>query len=598
MAAAHTTAANLDLGVIGNGSFGALVDARARVVWSCLPAFDGDPAFCALLSPREHDGGDYAIELEDFSHSEQAYLHNTAILRTVLHDRQGGAVEIIDFAPRWREHERFYRPVMLVRRVTPLSGNPRIRVRARPLADWGARLPESTWGSNHVRWLLPDFTLRLTTDVPVRFVREETPFVLAHPVHLVLGADESLARGVAGFVHEAQQRTTSYWCEWVRYLSIPLDWQEAVIRSAITLKLCQYEDSGAIIAAMTTSIPEAPDTPRNWDYRYCWLRDAAFVVRALNRLGATRSMEEFLRYIFNIATSDGSLQPLYGINFEEQLHEYEVESLAGYRGMGPVRRGNLAWVQKQHDVYGSVVLASTQLFFDQRLADPGDIDAFARLEPLGERAFALHDVPDAGLWEFRGRAEVHTYTSVMCWAACDRLAKIAGKLELESRQTYWRDRAEAIHARVIEQSWSGTLGHFTDTFGGERLDASLLLLADLGFVQPDDPRFIGTVEAIGRDLKRGDALFRYVAPDDFGSPETSFTICTFWYIDALAAIGRKDEARELFERILARRNPLGLLSEDLAFDGGEAWGNFPQTYSHVGLIIAAMRLSRSWQEAS
>ena len=603
MTTARTTAtqmraANLDLGVIGNGSFGALIDAQGRVVWSCLPAFDGDPAFCALLSPRDHDGGDYAIELENYSHSEQAYLHNTAILRTVLHDHQGGAVEIIDFAPRWREHERFYRPVMLVRRVTPLSGNPRIRVRARPLADWGARLPESTWGSNHVRWLLPDFTLRLTTDVPVRFVREETPFVLAHPVHLVLGADESLARGVAGFVHEAQQRTTGYWCEWVRYLSIPLDWQEAVIRSAITLKLCQYEDSGAIIAAMTTSIPEAPDTPRNWDYRYCWLRDAAFVVRALNRLGATRSMEEFLRYIFNIATSDGSLQPLYGINFEEQLHEYEVESLAGYRGMGPVRRGNLAWVQKQHDVYGSVVLASTQLFFDQRLADPGDIDAFARLEPLGERAFALHDVPDAGLWEFRGRAEVHTYTSVMCWAACDRLAKIADKLKLESRQTYWRDRADAIHARVVEQSWNATLGHFTDTFGGERLDASLLLLADLGFVQSDDPRFIGTVEAIGRELKRGDALFRYVAPDDFGSPETSFTICTFWYIDALAAIGRKDEARELFERILARRNPLGLLSEDLAFDGGEAWGNFPQTYSHVGLIIAAMRLSRSWQEAS
>jgi GH15 family glucan-1,4-alpha-glucosidase len=186
----------------------------------------------------------------------------------------------------------------------------------------------------------------------------------------------------------------------------------------------------------------------------------------------------------------------------------------------------------------------------------------------------------------------------MNWAACDRLAKIAGRLELEGRQVYWRGRADAIHARVIEQSWSGKLGHFTDTFGGERLDASLLLLADLGFVEPGDPRFIGTVEAIGRDLKRGDALFRYVAPDDFGSPETSFTICTFWYIDALAAIGRKDEARELFERILARRNPLGLLSEDLAFDGGEAWGNFPQTYSHVGLIIAAMRLSRSWQEAS
>ncbi|XQA70585.1 glycoside hydrolase family 15 protein [Xanthomonas sacchari] len=589
---------NLDLGVIGNGSFGALIDKRASVVWSCLPAFDGDPAFCALLSPRAHPGGDFSIELEDFVDSDQHYLANTAILRTVLRDAHGGAVEVIDFAPRWRNHGRFYRPVSIIRQVRPLAGNPRIRVLARPLADWGARQPESTWGSNHLRWLLPDFTLRLTTDVPVRFIRDELPFVLNHPVNLMLGVDESLTRSLTGYIQEAQERTEEYWREWVRYLSVPLDWQDAVIRSAITLKLCQYEDSGAIIAAMTTSIPEAPDTPRNWDYRYCWLRDAAFVVRALNRLGATRTMEQFLGYIFNIATTDGSLQPLYGIGFEAALEEHEVESLAGYRGMGPVRRGNLAWIQKQHDVYGSVVLASTQLFFDLRLKDPGDTHTFLRLEPLGERAFELHDVPDAGLWEFRGRAEVHTYTSAMCWAACDRLAKIAARLGLEDRVAYWRDRAERIHARVLAEAWSTELGHFTDTFNGHRLDASLLLLADIGFIAPDDPRFIATVEAIGRDLKHGDALYRYVAPDDFGEPETSFTICTFWYIDALAAIGRKEEARELFERILARRNHLGLLSEDLAFDNGEAWGNFPQTYSHVGLIIAAMRLSRSWQEAS
>ncbi len=592
------TEANLELGVIGNGSFGALVDRRGRVVWSCLPAFDGDPAFCSLLSPREHDGGDYAIELEDLADSEQAYVQNTAVLRTVLRDTHGGSIEIIDFAPRWRQHDRFYRPVALLRKVTPLSGNPRIRVRLRPLADWGARVPETTWGSNHMRWRLPDFTLRLTTDVPVRFVRDEAPFVLTHAVHLLLGADEPLTRGVAASVQEAQERTTDYWREWVRYLSIPLEWQDAVIRSAITLKLCQYEDSGAIIAAMTTSIPEAPHSSRNWDYRYCWLRDAAFVVRALNRLGATRSMEEFLRYIFNIATTDGTLQPLYGIAFEEQLHEHEVESLAGYRGMGPVRRGNLAWVQKQHDVYGSVVLASTQLFFDQRLVDPGTIETFKRLEPLGEHAYALHDVPDAGLWEFRGRAEVHTYTSVMCWAACDRLSRIASALGLEDRAAYWRESADTIHARVCADAWSEARNHFTDTFNGERLDASLLLLADVGFVAAGDPRFVATVEAIGRDLKRGDALFRYIAPDDFGTPETSFTLCTFWYIDALAAIGRTEEARELFERILQRRNHLGLLSEDLAFEDGEPWGNFPQAYSHVGLIIAATRLSRSWQEAT
>ncbi|HSR65757.1 MAG TPA: glycoside hydrolase family 15 protein [Xanthomonadaceae bacterium] len=589
---------NLDLGLVGNGSLGALVDAQGRVAWCCLPAFDGDPAFCALLQPRL-GGGDWSIEVEDFVRSEQHYIANTAILCTRLHDAHGGIVELADFAPRWHQHGRFYRPVMLVRRIRRVAGSPRIRLLLRPLADWGARVPERTWGSNHLRFLLPDMILRLTTDAPLRLVRDELPFLLEHDLHCVLGPDETLTQPVDEFVRHAERQTIAYWRDWVRYLSIPLEWQEAVIRSAITLKLCQYEDTGGIVAALTTSIPEAPHTPRNWDYRYCWLRDAAFVVRALNRLGATRSMEEYIRYIFNlVAGEERELQPVFGIGFETELAEEDVPDLAGYRGMGPVRRGNLAWVQKQHDVYGSVVLASTQLFFDQRLERPGDVTMFQRLEPLGERAFALHDQPDAGLWEFRGRAHVHTYSSVMCWAACDRLAKIAARFGLGERVAYWRERAGIIRERVLREAWNPQRGHFADAFGGERLDASLLLLADLGFLPAEDPRFIATVEAIGRELKRGDALFRYIAPDDFGAPETSFTICTFWYIDALAAIGRLQEARAMFERLLTRRNRLGLLSEDLAFEDGELWGNFPQTYSHVGLIIAAQRLSRPWTDAA
>lgn len=591
-------APSLDLGLVGNGTFGALFDARARLAWSCLPAFDGDPAFCALLSPHEGHG-DWSIELEDFERSEQSYIENTAILRTVLVDRHGASIEITDFAPRWRQHDRFYRPVMLMRRIRLLSGSPRIRVLLRPLADWGARAPDSTWGSNHIRFVLPDFTLRATTDMPIRLLREGLPFVVDRDLHFILGPDETLTQPLAEFVRDGLHRTTSYWREWVRYLSIPLDFQEAVIRSAITLKLCQYEESGGIIAAMTTSIPEAADTERNWDYRYCWVRDSAFVVRALNRLGATRTMEEYIRYIFNLTVSDdGDMQPLYGIAFEHELTEETMPALAGYRGMGPVRRGNLAYVQRQHDTYGSVVLASTQLFFDRRLEHRGDEATFRKLEPLGELAWKLYDQPDAGLWEFRGKAHVHTYSAVMCWAACDRLGKIAAQLGLDDRATFWRERAGAMRARIMEEAWNTDLGTFADAFGGDRLDASLLLLADLGFVAPDDPRFVGTVEAIGRTLRHGDGLFRYVTPDDFGAPETSFTICTFWYIDALASIGREHEARTLFETLLSRRNHLGLLSEDLEFETGEAWGNFPQTYSHVGLIMAAMRLSRSWQEAA
>jgi len=598
MTSNDTLTASLELGLIGNGSVAALVDPQARIVWGCVPAFDGDPVFCGLLSPHQHEGGDWAIELENFVSAEQAYISNTAMLRTVLRDAHGGAVEIVDFAPRWHQNDRFYRPVMLVRRLRPLAGTPRIRVRLRPLAEYGSVKPEITWGSNHIRYIIPEFTLRMTSDIPVRLVRDALPFVLDRDAHFVLGPDETLTQSVSGFVRNAEEQTHNYWRNWVRNLSIPLEWQEAVIRSAITLKLCQYDETGAIVAAMTTSIPEAANTVRNWDYRYCWLRDSAFVVRALNRLGATRTMEEYLRYLANIAPESGELQPLYGIGYERQLAESEVDSLAGYRGMGPVRRGNLAWLQKQHDVYGSVVLASTQLFFDTRLARVGDASVFARLEPVGERAYALHDKPDAGLWEFRGREEVHTYSSVMCWAACDRLARIAVHLRLAPQVQLWRQRADEVHARIVEHAYNEELGHFVESLDGNRLDASLLLLADLGFVKPDDPRFIRTVDAIGKGLKRGDALFRYVMPDDFGAPETSFTICTFWYIDALASIGRQEEARVLFERILARRNHLGLLSEDLEFGGGEAWGNFPQTYSHVGLINAAMRLSRPWQDAA
>src|SRR5690606_19055122 len=234
-----------------------------------------------------------------------------------------------------------------------------------------------------------------------------------------------------------------------------------------------------------------PDTRRNWDYRYCWLRDATLVVRVLNRLGAGRSMEENIRNIFNLANgADGDKQSLYGIDYESELVEEEMPALGGYRGMGLVRRGNLAWVQKQHDTYGAVVLASAQMFFDRRLENPGDEAAFRRLEPLGERAWALHDKPDAGLWEFRGRAEVHTYYSVMCWAACDRLAMIADALGLEDRHRLWRERADAIRTKVLEHGWNETLGHFVDVFDGKRLDASLLLLADLGFIAADDRRFV------------------------------------------------------------------------------------------------------------
>jgi GH15 family glucan-1,4-alpha-glucosidase len=588
----------LDLALIGNCTVGALVDAKARVVWGCFPRFDGDPTFCSLLR-QDDEAGVFAIELADFERAEQHYLENTAILVTRLYDREGGGVEVTDFAPRFGQYGRMFRPMMLVRQLKRLGGSPRLTLRLRPACDHGAGRPTVTWGSNHVRYVTPELTLRLTTDASITSLLQETPFFLEDTVTLLLGPDETVHESAAEVGRRFCEETAQYWREWVRFLSIPYEWQDAVIRAAITLKLNAYDDTGAIIAAMTTSVPEAAGSGRNWDYRYCWLRDGYFVVNALNRLGATRSMERYLAYVVNIAAeADGRpLQPVYRIDGQADLEERAVPALPGYRGMGPVRVGNQAYRQVQHDVYGSAILAATHIFFDRRLTRRGDEALFHRLEPLGELAIRNHDQPDAGLWELRGSARVHTFSAVMCWAACDRLARIAERLNLSGRAAYWGEYAREIHRTIAARAWSETRGAFASTFGGEAMDASLLLLAELGFLPADDPRFAATVAAIEQDLKRGDYIFRYVEKDDFGEPENAFLVCTFWYINALAALGRKDEARALFEKLLASRNRHGLLAEHIDTRSGELWGNFVQTYSMVGLINSAIRLSIRWDQA-
>ncbi|EWY41014.1 glucoamylase [Skermanella stibiiresistens SB22] len=613
---------DLNLALIGNCSFTALLDTNARIVWSCLPRPDGDPVFCSLLNGAGGATGDgpppdwgyYEIDLLGHAGSEQRYLPNTGIVETILHDGNGSAVEILDFAPRHQHHGRSYRPTTIIRLVRALRGNPRIVVRLRPRFDYGEVEPAITRGSNHIRYVSADKVLRLSTDAPIAYVLDETPFVLDEPITLILGPDEPLRAPIDETGRRLLDLTRDYWRQYARSLALPFEWQEAVIRAAITLKMCTFEETGAVIAAVTTSIPEAPGTARNWDYRFCWVRDAYFVIQALNSLGTTVTMENYLHYITNIVAgaANGALQPVYGIAQEMRLIEREASGLAGYRGMGPVRVGNAAYAQLQNDSYGAVILASAQAFFDQRLARPGGMDLFHRLETLGDQAVRLYDKPDAGLWELRTTEHVHTFSSVMCWAACDRLSRIAAQLRLDERAAHWREHADTIRQTVLERAWSPNLNSFVDAYrGGDgadededphvvgigKIDASLLLMHELRFIEARDPQFLGTLAAIESTLKRGTMLYRYVAKDDFGYPETAFTICTFWYIDALAAIGRKDEARTLFERMLSHRNHVGLLSEDIDPATGELWGNYPQTYSMVGLINSAMRLSKPWEEA-
>lgn len=589
--------ASLDLALIGNGRIGALVDPRGEITWACVPRFDGDPMFCSLV--KDADFGFYRIELLDFARGEQDYLLNTPVLVTRLYDSKGAAIEITDWAPRFRQYGRMFCPMAIVRRVRRLEGNPRIKIRVRPAQDYGREPTPITSGSNHIRYVGTDLTLRLTTDASITTLLDESPFLLDDSVTLLLGPDETLQASVREVGTHFLDETVEYWREWVRSLGIPFEWQEAVIRSAITLKLNVYEDTGAIVAALTTSIPEAPGSGRNWDYRFCWLRDAYFVVNALNRLGATRTMERYLGYILNIVAQveNGKLQPVYTVSGRSVSAERTVETLPGYRRLGPVRIGNDAYKQVQHDVYGSAILAATHVFFDQRLVRRGDMALFHRLEILGERAAELFDQPDAGLWELRGTTRVHTFSSVMCWAGCDRLARIAERLGIPDRSAYWRAHADRMHTAISKRCWNERLQTFVATMDGDQLDASLLRLNELGFIADDDPRFASTVRAIGKELRSGDFIFRYLEADDFGRPENAFLVCSFWYINALAAIGERDAARALFLDLLACRNRHGLLAEHIDPKTREQWGNFVQTYSMVGLISSAIRLSQRWDQA-
>ena len=592
----RSSTSTLDLGVIGNCSYSALIDKRARIVWCCLPRFDGEPVFNALLDPSDN-GSLWSFELEHFSHSEQCYDANTAVLKTRLYDQLGQAVEITDFAPRFRSRGRSFRPQTLVRRVQPLVGLPRLRVRLRPRFDWGRTRPEITRSCNHVRYVGSALTLRLNTDAPISYVLDETAFVINQVYHFVLGPDETLSDGVGATARNFEQETLRYWRHWSRTLATPLEWQDAVIRAAITLKLSVYEDTGAIIAAMTTSVPEAPGSARNWDYRYCWLRDAFFVVRALNSLSELGTMEDYLRWLTNVVarTAGGHVQPLYGIGLEADLPEQVLTHLPGYRGHAPVRVGNQAYEHRQHDVYGNIILGAAQAFHDQRLHGHAGRAQFAHLEAVGERAFHIYEQPDAGMWELRSRSRIHTSSALMSWAACDRLAKIAVRLVLPDRAAFWRARASLIGQRILNDAWNEERQTYVESFGGRDLDASVLLMAEVGLIAPTDWRFIATVETLGKNLCDGPYMRRYEAPDDFGRPETAFNICTFWHIDALARIGRKQQARAIFEAMLAARNHVGLLSEDTHPVSREMWGNFPQTYSMVGVINCAMRLSASWE---
>lgn len=591
---------DLDLWHIGNCQVSALIDRSASIVWACVPRVDGDPLFSALLAGPVKAGdeatGIWSIDVDGCIKIRQGYRRNTPVLVSTFEDASGNAMEVIDFCPRRQRLDRVYRPTAFARILRPVAGVPRVRIRLRPTYAYGAVLAERTFGSNHIRYVLDHASYRLTTNAPVSFVGEELQFRLERPMHFFLGPDESFSEEISASLDQMLEDTTSEWQLWARGLATPPDWQEAVIRAAISLKLCQHEETGAIVAAVTTSIPEHEDSERNWDYRYCWIRDAYYTVQALNRLGALDVLEGYLGFLRHVVTaaSGGHVQPLYSVLGEPRVGERMATGLAGYRGIGPVRVGNQAHEQVQNDVYGQIILSSVQAFFDSRLLRTSGLADFHSLEQVGERAWSCHDKPDAGLWEFRTISSVHTYSAAMCWAACDRLARVADVLGLDQRRDLWSERAHHIRNYIENGAWRPDLNTMSATLSGNHLDASLIQLLDLRFFDPHDPRFRGTLGSLEQSLRRGPYMLRYATEDDFGLPRTAFNFCTFWLIEAMHIMGREREARALFEEMLSRRTAAGLLSEDIEPETGQLWGNYPQTYSLAGLINCALLLSRPW----
>ena len=580
-----------DLGLIGNCQFSALVERTGSVVWCCLPRFDSEPVFSTLLD--EKDGGQFLVAAADGAAGTQRYIENTNILETTFRTNSG-AFRVQDFAPRFIRHDRVFRPTQLFRLVEPLEGTPGIRVRCEPRIGWSKAAPAQLQGSNHVRFEGFDSPLRLTTDIPLSYLGGQ-PFALTGRRHLALTWGPPIEEALHSLCDRFLAETARYWQRWVKHCNIPPFYQEEVIRSALALKLHCFEDTGAIIASTTTSIPEAPESGRTWDYRYCWLRDAYYVLGALRMLGQFEERENFIHFLLNIAagTPELKISPLYRVDGSSDLAERVLDNWPGFQGDGPVRLGNGAAQHLQNDVFGEMVLALTPIFLDERFSAERSRAALELLERLARRAIAVAGTPDAGIWEYRTEWKPQTFSSLMCWAAADRMALVAAR-QLPALEQEFRSAAACIREEIIARAWSSDPGSFVGTYGGRDLDASLLQMASLRFLAPDDARLRGTIDAIWSGLSRNGWLFRYRLDDGFGQPTVAFIICTFWLVEALAAAGRATDAKAVMEHVHAALSPLGLLSEDYETSDLRMWGNFPQAYSHVGLIHAAFAASPRW----
>ncbi|WP_069659865.1 glycoside hydrolase family 15 protein [Arcticibacter eurypsychrophilus] len=576
-------------GLIGNCAFLAHVHKNTDISWLCWPRFDSTFVFGSLLDDKK--GGEFTIRPEEEFTSTQHYLENTNVLVTEV-TCESGIYRITDFAPRFNQYDRYFKPLMLIRKIEPVTGTPRIKVKCEPVAEYGKLKLEAQRGSNHIEYVGADSDMRLTTDIPITYIFDDSYFVLNEVKYLVLTYGAPLEAPLVSTSETFLRETVNYWRMWIKYSSIAGFFQQYVIRSALVLKIHQYEDTGAIIAASTTSLPEFDGSGRNWDYRYCWLRDTFYVISSLNHIGHFQEMERYFNYVADISVSEKSrYQPLYRIDGNKKLDESILDYLDGYKGNKPVRIGNQANEHIQNDIYGQVMISIMPLYTDHRFIFRERKDSRMWISSILDKIERTIDEKDAGIWEFRNFANVHCYSNLFQWAGCSAAAKTAvtiGDKELEEKALMLKAKA-AAH---IESCYDPVRKVYTNAAGSSHLDASTLQLIMMNYLDPASDRAKDHLKALEAELKTEKGLiYRYVHEDDFGKPKTTFLICAFWYVEALACVGRIEEAVTEFEKLMEYANHLMLFSEDVDEATGSQWGNFPQAYSHVGLMNAAYRIS-------
>jgi GH15 family glucan-1,4-alpha-glucosidase len=577
-----------EMGIVGNCSYMAYIDKAAHVKWMCMPRFDSSFLFGSLLDSKQ--GGIFSVTPDEEFETRQYYIPNTNVLATEFKTPRG-KFRVLDCAPRFVHYERYFKPLMLVRKLELLEGNPVIKVKCQPVGSYGTVVPEAVAGSNHIRFLNLDMQARLTTDISLAYIKEDQSFVLDQNRYLVFTYGEPLEAPLKATAEDFINKTVRYWQTWTKGTYVPDLYQAEIIRSALVLKLHQYEDTGGIIASGTTSLPEHNGSERTWDYRFCWFRDSYYTLKAFNEMGHFDELEGYFEYIQNILSRESErVQPLYSITGRKDVDEIHLP-LEGYLGNQPVRIGNKAALQIQNDVYGQVLVGLLPLFIDKRLS-------FVKkhsYKPLVDRLLNWIEKtffePDAGLWEFRNVTQVHTYTLLFHWAGCKAAGKI-GRIMDDAELVKRADALAVIAAENIEKCYDPVRGVYTQAQGSAHLDASTLKLITMNYLDPGSEKARRHLAELEKLLKTEQGLFyRYVHPDDFGKPQATFLVCAFWYVDALACVGRTEDAIKTLDTIISYANHLGMFSEDVGLDGSQ-WGNFPQTYSHVGLINAAIRISK------